>query len=139
MPAPARTDWFASCMLLRPPQTRKLPMKSLILAPLAAGAVLLCGVLHSFDASASPTLLPPGPARTLDLSIVPKTINEPGLYVVDRNWDLRKLGTDPSSATTTLTIMANNVVIELNGHQLRFGEYGIGVKIKGSNVTLHDG
>lgn len=113
-------------------------MKSLSLAPLAAGAVLLCGVLHSFDAAAgSPGQIPPGSARTLDLSTVPMTITEPGTYLVRRNWDLRYV--DARSVGTSITVTASNVVIDFQGYQILFADYGVGVKIKGSNVTLRDG
>jgi hypothetical protein len=114
-------------------------MKALSVAPFAAGAVVLCGVLLSFDASAgSPGTAPPGQPRTLDLSVVPMSITEPGTYVVRRHWDLTSMSRG-APGITAIGVLANDVVIDFQGYQVKFPEYGMGVKVKGNRVTLRNG
>jgi hypothetical protein len=66
-----------------------------------------------------------GLGRVLDLSKPPVVIDEPGLYALQRDWDLTgyELGGD------IIRITANNVTLDLHG-------FGIGIRLDNINSTL---
>jgi hypothetical protein len=74
--------------------------------------------------------------RVLDLTSVPITIDEPGHYVLDRDWDLPGLDTG-----TLIAIEADNVVLDLRGFEIRWGSAGgvTGIDISGDAVVIRNG
>ena len=114
-------------------------MKALPAAALVAGAAFACALLQPIGASASPSdpgVVPPGGSRSLDLTVVPMTIDEPGTYVVRHDWDL---GDAAESWGTEITVLADKVTIDFDGHQIMASHTGTIIKIKGIDVTLRGG
>ncbi len=93
-----------------------------------AGVLVLASTIMSDRAAAA--------ERTLDLSVVPMTINQPGTYVVRRDWDL----TLPNVSSTAITVMAANVVIDFRGFSIKLSQTGgTAIKIKGASATVRNG
>ncbi|HET8696683.1 MAG TPA: right-handed parallel beta-helix repeat-containing protein [Gammaproteobacteria bacterium] len=105
-------------------------MKALSLATPAAiaGIVVLASSALPVRVSAD--------ERTLDLSTLPMTIAEGGTYVVCQDWEVGgNLGTD------AITVVADNVTIDLRGFNITYSTAGGGtaLKIEGARVTVRNG
>ena len=78
----------------------------------------------------SPT--PVSGARVLDLSRVPVVVTEPGLYVLDRSWNV--VSPTPDGA---IVVTASNVDLDLRGFELSV--YESGVNASGQNFAIRNG
>lgn len=77
-----------------------------------------------------------GRPEVLDLSMLPVDIDEPGMYVLDRNWSL---GTNAGFTGTVLNVNADDVIIDFRGFAITSHHTGFNVEIAGENVTLRNG
>jgi hypothetical protein len=76
--------------------------------------------------------------RVLNLARLPVVINQPGTYVLNRNWRLSR-NYDQSPA---IAVRASNVTIDLRGFVLAIaGDHGVGIRVhdSGAGFTLRNG
>jgi hypothetical protein len=79
----------------------------------------------------------PGAAHVLDLSTLPAVIDEPGSYVLNRDWDVSVA--DVTSVHSVVDVQADDVVIDFRGFEVTYNNEGAGVVIQGANVTVRGG
>lgn len=76
------------------------------------------------------------PPIVLDFSTGdPMTIDEPGYYVLDRDWSLDRSTSDEP----ILTILADRATVDLRGFAIEFADDGDSISIIGNGVTLRNG
>jgi hypothetical protein len=117
-----------------------LPDAGVLLAPGTAGRALFAS---KEDGGQFPAILEirsegtvPSQTEVLDFSgDLPVVITKPGLYVLDRNWDVEG-GLFEGSV---LEVQADDVVIEFRGYALSVGSTLAGIVIDGRNAVLRNG
>ena len=112
---------------------------------LSVAIVSIGCVLSSFVARAqAPTATQPKPtathAKVLHLSALHIVIDQPGMYVLDRNWLIPGPGVFTEFGARIIEITANDVVLDLRGFTIDTPDAeGSGIYIGGANVTLRNG
>ncbi|HEX7079547.1 MAG TPA: DNRLRE domain-containing protein [Gammaproteobacteria bacterium] len=74
--------------------------------------------------------------HVLDLSAIPAVIDEPGIYVLDRDWSF---GMEVPIGSTLIEIVADGVLLDLRGFRVSQGFEGFGIRIEGNAVTVRNG
>jgi hypothetical protein len=95
---------------------------------------IVFAAMGSVFASLPPLTLPPSGAQVLDLSRTPVEIVQPGVYVLNRNWDAL-FNVSPNSA---IHITADDVTLDMQGFDLLVIEGG-GIYSTGTNGTIRNG
>src|SRR5688572_11574986 len=113
------------------------PSKGGIMRSVSIAIVSIVCVLSSSMARAQAPSPTGTHAKVLHLTASHIVIDQPGMYVLDRNWAVP--GTAP-----IIEITADNVVFDLRGFSIELsiqpgGETGRGVYVAGDNVTLRNG
>jgi hypothetical protein len=73
-------------------------------------------------------------ARALTFWSLPVVIDEPGVYVLDRDWVV-----DAPTTDAVLSIDASDVVLDFRGFALGIRTSGLAVRVSGNDVTLRNG
>jgi len=76
-----------------------------------------------------------GGARILDLSTLPVEITEPGVYVLNRSWDVAT----PLPPGVAILVTANNVTLDLQGFELLADVPSAAIRSSGQEVTIRNG
>ena len=76
-----------------------------------------------------------GGARILDLSTLPVEITEPGVYVLNRSWDVAT----PLPPGVAIVITADNVTLDFQGFELLADVPSAAIRSSGGNVTIRNG
>lgn len=98
----------------------------------ASGVRRLIQLPKSQVFSSSPSPTPAG--RVLDLSQVPVVLTDPGLYVLDRSWNV--VSPTPDGA---IIVGNSNVTLDLRGFDLTVYESGVSANSNRENFTIRNG
>jgi hypothetical protein len=103
---------------------------------------LVCATVSTASADdrahqSKPQVSPSNAARIVWLSKLPFRITRPGVYVLNRDWQLPIDLIDAGNGTV-IEIEASNVVLDFRGHSIEF-EVGTGIVVEGDWVTIRNG
>jgi hypothetical protein len=99
----------------------------MILLPL----LLLLGLSEAEASGQSPHNV-----RVLNLARLPAVIDQPGTYVLNRNWFLDRNYDQPPA----IAVRASSVTIDLRGFRLALGgDHGVGIRVHRPGFTLRNG